>query len=219
MYVVEKFVSINGESRRAGQLAVFIRFRGCNLDCSYCDTKWANTQLCPAEEMTPSEIYEYIKSTGITNVTLTGGEPLLQKDIEMLLKLLAEDESIYVEIETNGSVDVGFVKAIKNPPSLTMDYKSPSSGMSEKMLLDNYRYIDSRDTVKFVCGSKEDLEKAYEIICRFELTKKCAVYISPVFGEIELSYIVDFMKEKKLNGVNMQLQMHKYIWAPDEKGV
>ncbi len=219
MFVVEKFVSINGESRRAGQLAVFIRFRGCNLNCSYCDTKWANTLDCPAEEMTPYEIYEYIKSTGITNVTLTGGEPLLQKDIDVLLNILAEDKSLYVEIETNGSVNIDFVKKIENYPSLTIDFKSPSSGMCDKMLMENYNYIDERDTIKFVCGSLEDLEKAEEIIYKYKLVNRCAVYISPVFGSVKLSDIVDFMAENKLNGVNMQLQMHKYIWAPDERGV
>ena len=99
MFVVEKFVSINGESRRAGQLSVFVRFRGCNLDCSYCDTKWANVSSCPADEMTPEEIYSYIKSTGVTNITLTGGEPLLHKDMDKLLKILAKDKSLYIEIE------------------------------------------------------------------------------------------------------------------------
>ena len=84
--VVEKFVSINGESKFAGQLAVFIRFRGCNLNCVYCDTKWANTADAPAEQMTKEEIYDYIKSTGVRNVTLTGGEPLLQKGIQELLE-------------------------------------------------------------------------------------------------------------------------------------
>lgn len=219
MYVVEKFVSINGESRKAGQLSVFVRFRGCNLNCSYCDTKWANTESCNAENMTPAEIYDYIKSTGVTNVTLTGGEPLLQQDMNKLLKILSNDRSLYVEIETNGSVDVSFTKVFDNPPSLTMDFKSPSSGMSSKMLMDNYKYIDSRDTVKFVCGSYEDLDKAREIINEYDLTDKCAVYISPVFGSIELSGIVDYMKDNNMNGVNMQLQMHKYIWNPEEKGV
>lgn len=219
MYVVERFVSINGESRRAGQLAVFVRFRGCNLNCSYCDTKWANTDKCSAEEMSPEEIYKYIKSTGITNVTLTGGEPLLQKDMKKLLEILAEDRSLYVEIETNGSIDISSFKSIKNGPSLTMDFKSPSSGMCDKMLMDNYKYINEKDTIKFVCGSDEDIEKAKEIIDKLKLTEKCAVYLSPVFGSIDLSYMVDFMKDNKLNGVNMQLQMHKYIWNPNEKGV
>ncbi|MDO4300212.1 MAG: putative 7-carboxy-7-deazaguanine synthase QueE [Clostridia bacterium] len=219
MYVVEKFVSINGESRRAGQLAVFVRFRGCNLNCSYCDTKWANTNECPADEMSPDEIYAYIKSTKVNNVTLTGGEPLLQKDMDRLLKILSEDKSLYVEIETNGSVNIGWVKNIKNSPSLTMDFKSPSSGMCDKMLMENYGYIESKDTVKFVCGSYEDLIKAKEIIDCFDLVNKCAVYVSPVFGSIKLESIVNFMKDNNMNGVNMQLQMHKYIWSPDEKGV
>lgn len=219
MYVVEKFVSINGESKRAGQLAVFVRFRGCNLNCSYCDTKWANTESCEAQELTPSEIYEYIKSTGVTNVTLTGGEPLLHNDIDKLIKLLSEDSELYVEIETNGSVDISFTKSLKNPPSITMDFKSPSSGMSDAMLMSNYEYISDKDTVKFVCGSKEDLIKAKEVIDKYDLTKRCGVYISPVFGSIELTNIVDFMIDNNMNGVNMQLQMHKYIWDPDKKGV
>ena len=78
--VAEKFVSINGESICAGEPAVFVRFRGCNLNCSYCDTKWANEPDCPADEMTARQIADYVKSTGITNVTLTGGEPLLQPE-------------------------------------------------------------------------------------------------------------------------------------------
>lgn len=219
MYVAEKFVSINGESRRAGQLAVFIRFKGCNLRCGYCDTLWANREDCPAEEMTPAEIYKYIKSTGIHNVTLTGGEPLLQHDIDELLRLISEDDSLYCEIETNGSIDISGAKRFSRPPSITMDFKSPSSGMCDKMLMSNYAHIDGRDTVKFVCGSTEDLERAYEVITRYSLAQKCAVYISPVFGGIKAEQIVEFMKVKKLNGVNLQLQLHKYIWSPDKKGV
>ena len=129
--VVEKFVSINGESKFAGQLAVFIRFRGCNLNCVYCDTKWANTADAPAEQMTKEEIYDYIKSTGVRNVTLTGGEPLLQKCIQELLEYLAKDKDIRIEIETNGSVDIKNVKTIENCPSVTLDYKTPYSGMDK----------------------------------------------------------------------------------------
>ncbi len=219
MYIAEKFVSINGESRRAGQLAVFIRFKGCNLNCTYCDTVWANQADCPAEEMTPEKIYGYIRSTGIKNVTLTGGEPLLQRDINKLLRLISEDDELYCEIETNGSVDISEAKGFRNPPSITMDFKSPSSGMCSKMLMSNYDILDGKDTVKFVCGSLEDLEKAYDVICKYSLTQKCAVYISPVFGNIDAASIVEFMKDKKLNGVNLQLQLHKYIWSPDKKGV
>lgn len=217
MLVAEKFVSINGESRRAGQLAVFIRFKGCNLSCSYCDTLWANSEDCPAEDMTPYEIYAYIHSTGVKNVTLTGGEPLLQKDIAKLLDILCSDRSLYVEIETNGSADIS--PFVKYDVSMTMDYKCPSSGMSDKMLMSNYNYIGRKDTVKFVCGNTQDLEKALEIINKYTLTARCGVYISPVFGQIEPRYIVDFMIKNNMNGVNLQMQLHKFIWEPDRKGV
>lgn len=219
MFVVEKFVSINGESRKAGQLAVFIRFRYCNLNCSYCDTKWANTNDAGAENLTPEQIYEYIKKTGVKNVTLTGGEPLLHQDIEKLVEILAKDKELYVEIETNGSVDISKVKKIENSPSITLDYKTPSSNMNGKMLMDNYELLEGKDTVKFVCGSIEDLEKSKDIIEKYDLVDKCDVYFSPVFDKINASDIVEFMVENNLNGVNLQLQMHKYIWDKDKKGV
>ncbi len=217
MLVAEKFVSINGESRRAGQPAVFIRFKGCNLSCGYCDTKWANSEDCPAEEMSPWDIYEYILSTGITNVTLTGGEPLLQSDMGKLLEILSSDESLYIEIETNGSVDISPYK--KYNVSMTMDYKSPSSGMNGKMFMDNFGYIDKGDTVKFVCGSEEDMQNALDIINKYQLTGKCSVYISPVFGMLAPKKIVEFMINNRMNGVNLQLQLHKFIWDPHKKGV
>ena len=217
MKVAEKFVSINGEGQRAGELAVFIRFTGCNLNCSYCDTKWANKSDCPYEEMTPEEIYSYILSTGVKNVTLTGGEPLLHNNIYKLIKLLTSDKDLSVEIETNGSVDISEYKKLKNPPTITLDYKSPSSGMESKMLMSNYKYIDSRDTVKFVCGSKEDLKKAKYITDNYINEGK--IYISPVFGKIEPEEIVNFMINNNMNNVRLQLQLHKFIWEPDRKGV
>ena len=100
--VVEKFVSINGEGTKAGQLAVFIRFKGCNLNCKYCDTKWANEQETHSQPMTEKEILDYVLSTGVKNVTLTGGEPLLREDIENVITVLAEN-NLNIEIETNGS--------------------------------------------------------------------------------------------------------------------
>ena len=102
MRVAEKFISINGEGTRAGELAVFIRFQGCNLRCSYCDTMWANEPDCPYEEMSPEEICDYVAGTGITNCTLTGGEPLLQRDMKQLVRLLIDQCGCRVEIETNG---------------------------------------------------------------------------------------------------------------------
>jgi 7-carboxy-7-deazaguanine synthase len=217
--VVEKFVSINGEGTLAGQLAVFIRFAGCNLNCSYCDTTWVNEKDVCYELSTAEDIYNYIKSTGVRNVTLTGGEPLLQKGIIDLLKLLSKHKEIHVEIETNGSVILDKFLAIENPPSFTMDYKLPSSNMESKMLLDNFKYLTKKDTVKFVSGSMEDLEKAKYIIDTYKLTERTNVYISPVFGQISLDSIVEFMKCNNMNGVNMQIQLHKIIWNPNKRGV
>lgn len=217
--VVEKFISINGEGTKAGQLAVFIRFASCNLDCSYCDTKWANESDVPYELMTTEEIIDYIISTGVLNVTLTGGEPLIQPDISELLEKIAENKELYVEIETNGSVNLEKFSKIKNRPSFTMDYKLPASGMNDFMEVNNFRYLEKKDTVKFVAGSEKDLWKTVEIIENYNLCDICNVYISPVFGMIDPAYIVEFMIDKKLNKVNLQLQLHKIIWDPDKKGV
>lgn len=219
LQVVEKFVSINGEGRRCGQLATFIRFAGCNLNCGYCDTAWANDRKVAFDPMTAEEVYAYIKETQVTNVTLTGGEPLLQQDMGELLELLSQDPELYVEIETNGSVLLSKFSDLENPPSFTMDYKLPSSGMERMMTLENFDHLTEKDTVKFVSGSMEDLEKARELINKYKLTEKTSIFISPVFGDIELESIVDFMKDNQMNGVNMQVQLHKIIWNPNERGV
>lgn len=217
--VVEIFESINGEGKKAGQLALFIRFQKCNLNCSYCDTKWANKDDSPYSLMSLEELYKKVVESGIKNITITGGEPLLQENIEIFLKKLAENPEISVEIETNGSVNLKKFREIKNGPSFTMDYKLPKSNMEKFMDLENFKYLTKKDTVKFVASDIDDLEKAREIIEKYSLVEKCAVYISPVFGKIELSSIVDFMKKYNMNGVNMQLQIHKIIWDPEAKGV
>lgn len=217
--VVEKFVSINGEGRLCGQLAVFIRFAGCNLNCSYCDTAWANKAKAPFELMTAKEIYDYIKATKVRNITLTGGEPLIQEGIIELLQVLAEDKELRVEIETNGSVPLNKFINIENMPSFTMDYKLPSSGMEQLMCLDNFKYLNNKDTLKFVSGSLEDLQKARQIIDKYKLVNKTNIYISPVFGKIEMDSIVEFMKDNEMNGVNLQVQLHKVIWDPSKRGV
>ena len=217
--VVEKFISVNGEGPLSGQLVVFIRFAGCNLHCSYCDTTWANKEDASYDFMTPIDIYKYIKSTNIKNVTLTGGEPLLQEGIIELLETLSRDRSLYVEIETNGSVILDEFLSIENPPSFNMDYKLPSSNMEDKMNLNNFKCLSYKDTVKFVSGSIEDLQKAKFIIDKYELAGRMNVYISPVFGKIDLEAIVDFMKDNKMNGVNLQIQLHKIIWDPNKRGV
>lgn len=217
--VVEIFESINGEGKKAGQLALFIRFQKCNLNCSYCDTKWANKDDSPYSLMSLEELYKKVVESRIKNITITGGEPLLQENIEIFLKKLAENPEISVEIETNGSINLKKFREIKNGPSFTMDYKLPKSNMEKFMDLENFKYLTKKDTVKFVASDIDDLEIAREIIEKYSLVEKCAVYISPVFGKIELSSIVDFMKKYNMNGVNMQLQIHKIIWDPEAKGV
>ena len=219
MKVVEKFVSINGEGSKAGQLAVFIRFAGCNLDCVYCDTKWANEKDVSYSEMSKEEIYEYIKSTGVRNITVTGGEPLLQDGIYEFLEYLSLDKELSVEIETNGSVDISLFKKIDNTPSFTMDYKLDYSKMEKKMFLDILKKLDIRDVIKFVSGSQKDLEILKNIVEKYNLIERTKVYVSPVFGAIEPSVIVDWMIENNLNGMNLQIQMHKIIWDPEKKGV
>ena len=217
--VAEIFTSINGEGTKAGQTAVFVRFTGCNLNCSYCDTKWANEPNAEYKLMTDREILSRIKETGIKNVTLTGGEPLLREGIHELLEEIAKDGFLQAEIETNGSIDLKSFCDIENRPSFTMDYKLPSSGMEKHMCLENFEILEKKDTVKFVSGSIEDLKKALEIIRKYDLSRRCHVYISPVFGSIEPAKIVDFMVENKLNDVNLQLQLHKFIWDPNMRGV
>lgn len=216
--VVEKFISINGEGAHAGELAVFIRFRSCNLSCSYCDTCWANTENAPAEYESVEELAAWVAETEVRNVTLTGGEPLLQKECGALAELLIKN-GCRVEIETNGSISLERLASAEYRPIFTMDYKLPSSGMEEFMCIDNFRLLGCHDTVKFVSGSIADLEKAAELIDKYRLTQRCHVYISPVFGEIDPVDIVEFMEEHKMNGVRLQLQLHKFIWEPTRRGV
>lgn len=214
----EIFTSINGEGRKAGQLAVFIRFIGCNLNCSYCDTGWAREYKENGMWMSMEQILDYVKKSGVHNVTITGGEPLLVNNLGVLLDELDKLAFVQVEIETNGAVDISKMKERNNPPSLTVDYKLPSSGMEQYMLQSNFGKVDEKDTVKFVCGSHEDLCRAKQIMQQYQFIGKTAVYLSPVFGKIQPDEMVEFMKREKLNGVNLQLQMHKMIWEPDARG-
>jgi 7-carboxy-7-deazaguanine synthase len=225
MKLAESFISINGEGVRAGELALFLRFTGCNLSCSYCDTRWANEAGCRYEEKSVEELVGYVSSSVIKNVTLTGGEPMLQRELPDLVEGLLGLQGTRVEIETNGAVPLDKVARLRSIEgtsgrlSFTMDYKLPSSGCEADMLTDNFRLLGQEDTVKFVSGSRDDLERAADIISEYDLTKRCHVYISPVFGKIDPQVIVDFMKEKKMNDVRLQLQLHKLIWEPDRRGV
>ena len=195
--VVEIFSSINGEGTRAGQLAVVVRMQGCNLNCTYCDKKWANVAVGKFYLTSTEEILELLRSMEIKNVTITGGEPLLQEEIGELLEAMAKEENLRVEIETNGSVPLQPFAEIPNGPSFTMDYKLPGSGMEKYMLPENFAVLRAQDTVKFVVKDYEDLCRARDVIREYDLTEKCHVYLSPVYGQIELENIVNYITPPK----------------------
>lgn len=168
--------------------------------------------------MNVDEISGMVNKTGIHHVTLTGGEPLCQKNLSELTDKLISDGR-RVEIETNGSIFLGELAQRSLRPIFTMDYKLPLSGMEGKMCIDNFSVLNNNDTVKLVVGDNNDLERASQIIDRFGLIDKCNVLLSPVFGSIKPADIVEYMKQKRMNGIRLQLQMHKYIWDPMKRGV
>lgn len=221
--IAEKFVSINGEGPKAGELAIFIRFINCNLDCSYCDTKWANSSNASYKIETEESLVNYIRKENIKNITITGGEPLLQKHIQFLIENILKIKDTKIEIETNGSISIEELVNYRNETnaniSFTIDYKSPSSNMEKYMHLDNYNLIDERDSIKFVVGSMKDLICGKDVIDKFNLINKCNIFFSPIFSLIEPQDIVKFLIEENLNNVRLQLQLHKYIWDPNKKGV
>lgn len=213
--IAEKFTSINGEGRWAGELAVFIRFPGCNLRCSYCDTMWVNEGDCDTFYTTYQEICDYVQESGAKHVTVTGGEPLLNDCVLELFKCL-HGIGVQVEVETNGSVDL--VPFIKETPyvSFTMDYKMPTSGMESKMKKSNLFALRPIDTLKMVCG-KSDLNTIPTVI--EGVCHETVIFMSPVFGSIEPKEMVDYVMEQKLSRVKIQLQIHKFIWPPEARGV
>lgn len=216
MKVIEIFKSINGEGLKQGELALFIRLALCNLRCSYCDTTYSFNN--PSfKNMSIDEIVAIAKDSNIKNITLTGGEPLLSNEVRDLITSLSS-EGINIEIETNGSIDILPFKDINNV-SFTLDYKCPSSNEEDKMNLKNYNYITKKDSVKFVVGNKIDLEKAYKIIKTYDLINKTNCMFSPVFGKIDTCDIVDFMINNNINGAKLSLQIHKFIWDPNKRGV
>ena len=216
MQVIEKFISINGEGLRQGELAVFLRFAGCNLRCTYCDTKYSfENPIYTLESV--DEIVDFCVNSNIKNITITGGEPLLQSDIYNLLFELSK-KGFNIEVETNGSIDIKKYKDIENL-SFTLDCKTPISKMDKHMNFSNYSYITKKDSVKFVCGTNADLERMLEIINKYDLLNKTNCLVSPVFGEIQLDRIVEFMIQNNLNSLKYCLQIHKYIWDKDKRGV
>lgn len=212
MKVVEIFKSIDGEGIRAGFPVTFIRLEGCNLRCSYCDTKYSY-ENANYIEMTVEEIYNKVYQLGCRRITLTGGEPLIHEDVYKLIETLVLN-GFQVNIETNGAVDISPYAGKRNI-IVTMDYKCPSSGMSAQMLLSNLDLLTKNDVIKFVVGNKEDLDTCKDLI----KYTRAQVFISPIFGKIEPKEIVEYMLEHDMQNCRVQLQIHKIIYEPDARGV
>ncbi|MCX8011466.1 MAG: 7-carboxy-7-deazaguanine synthase QueE [Ignavibacteria bacterium] len=209
--VNEIFFSIQGESTLAGLPCVFVRLTYCNLRCSYCDTEYA---FYEGKEMTSDEILNEIRKYGCNLVEITGGEPLVQKESIELLKLLC-DNGYQVMLETSGSLSITEVdKRVK----IIMDLKTPSSGMMHKNLFSNLDYLKPIDEIKFVIGDRNDYDWSKQIINNFKLTDRFIVLMGCVFEKLQPAELSKWILEDKLN-VRLQLQLHKFIWEPNLKGV
>ncbi len=207
----EIFYSIQGESSAAGLPTTFVRLTGCNLRCTYCDTEYA---FYEGEDFSIEKAFRKVEEHGCKLVEVTGGEPLMQKDVFPFMTQLC-DKGFDVMLETSGSLPIEKVdKRVK----IIMDLKTPSSGMMNKNLYENIEYLKPNDEVKFVIGTQEDYNWSKEQIEKFGLTEKANVLFSPVFNSIEPKQIVEWILNDKLN-VRFQLQMHKYIWEPETRGV
>lgn len=211
MKICEIFTSIQGESSYAGMACTFIRVAGCNLRCSYCDTTYAYEE---GIELTENEIINEITLIGVNLVAITGGEPLLQEEIFHLVERLIS-EGYKVLIETNGTLSI---KDIDNRAIIILDIKTPGSGMWEDMDMSNLDYIKPSDEVKFVITDRQDYEWSKDMIHRYNLKARCNVLFSPAFGILAPESLIKWMLEDRLD-VRLNLQMHKYIYGSDRRGV
>lgn len=212
MKICEIFTSIQGESTFAGLPCTFIRLSGCNLRCGYCDTKYSYDE---GVGMELGDIIGRVASAGVRLVEITGGEPLLQgKETHSLIGELL-DRGYEVLVETNGSVSIG---ELDKRATVILDIKTPCSGMSHKMDMTNLGNIKSSDEVKFVICSREDYEWSKKIISHYGLEERCEVLLSPAFGILPPRELVAWIIEDRLR-VRLNIQLHKYIYDPRERGV
>ncbi len=204
LWITEIFFSLQGETSRIGLPTVFIRLTGCPLRCTYCDTAYAFTG---GENLTLAEVLERVAQYGASYVTVTGGEPLAQKNCLPLLTALC-DAGYQVSLETGGALDIGAVDA---RVMRVVDIKTPASGEVEKNRWKNLLLLTPHDEIKFVLCDENDYQWASQILTQYQLTDKCEVLFSPAHGAINATQLADWILRDNLP-VRFQLQLHKILW-------
>jgi 7-carboxy-7-deazaguanine synthase len=209
--VNEIFLSIQGESSWAGLACAFVRLTGCPLRCRWCDTAYAYEQ---GRETPLAEVVARVQALGSGLVEVTGGEPLAQAATPALVRALLEAGRT-VLVETSGALDIG---ALDRRARVIMDVKCPSSGMGGRMHWPNLGKLRPHDEVKFVLADRADYEYARAVVTERGLAGRAGLLLSPVMGMIEPRQVVEWMLADRLPA-RFQLQMHKYIWPPEARGV
>lgn len=206
----EIFRSIQGESSYAGWPCVFVRLAGCNLDCSYCDTKYARAK---GEARDIDSVVAEVESFSTRLVEITGGEPLLQSEtVDLSNRLVALGHRVLVE--TNGSLPLPECRSF----TAIMDWKSPSSGMADRMLEDNLDRLDDGDELKFVVGTRDDFDYACRIIRDFNVNlDNITVLFSPLHPGCPVAELAEWVLESGLR-IRLQVQLHKVVWPENERG-
>ena len=210
--VNEIFHSIQGESTHAGRPCVFVRLTACDLRCTWCDTTYAFHE---GRKMSVDEVVERVRAYGCDVVEITGGEPLLQKEVYPLMQRLLDDGRT-VMIETGGHLSAAAV-----PPAVirVIDVKCPGSGEAEKNHWANLEELRATDEIKFVIKDRDDYDYARDVVTRHDLAARChAVLFSPVHGVQDAKTLAEWVLADRLP-VRVQLQTHKFIWDPQTRGV
>jgi 7-carboxy-7-deazaguanine synthase len=210
--VNEIFHSIQGESTHAGRPCVFVRLTACDLRCSWCDTPYAFTE---GRKMSIEEVVDRVGEYGCDVIEITGGEPLLQKDVYPLMQRFL-DQGRTVLVETGGHLSV---EAVPEKVVRVIDIKCPGSGESGKVHWPNLDRLRSSDELKFVIKDRADYEFARDVVARHDLiARTTAVLFSPVHGILDAKALAAWILADRLS-VRLQLQAHKYIWSPETRGV